>query len=272
MPAAGDRLAGYLIEDALGEGGMGVVFRARRVADGAAVALKVMRADLASDERHRRRFRREARAAAEVRHPHLVGLIETGEADGHWFIAMRLVDGMTLRQRIGAQGPLAVADLVQLALEVAAGLEALHDAGIVHRDVKPSNILIDSRGSAALADFGLARADRYSAITEPGQVLGTLDYIAPELIRGEEPSPASDLYGLGCVLFEGLTGAPPFGGRSFFEVGMGHLEDQPPDPRARRPELPRAVAETVLAALAKDPGERPPTASAFARELAVSEP
>lgn len=270
LPAAGERFGGYLIEIALGQGGMGTVFRARREADGAAVALKVMRAELGDDERQRRRFRREARAAAAVRHPNLVGVVEAGEVEGHAFIAMRLIEGGSLAQQLARRGPLVLADLARLADDVTAGLAALHAAGIVHRDIKPSNILIDPGGTAALADFGLARADRYSAITEPGQVVGTLDYLAPELIRGAAPSPASDCYALACVLYEALTGAPPFGGRSFFEVGIGHLEDAPADPRNQRSDVPPAAARMLLAALAKEPSARP-AARALAAGLAGAE-
>ena len=259
----GDAFGEYLVDEPLGQGGMGFVFRAVRE-DGAVVALKVLKPGLVADEHATRRFAREARAAAEVVHPHLIDVIDAGDVDGTGFLAMRHVAGGSLDERIREHGPLPVEATTQLAAEVASALDALHAAGFVHRDVKPSNILLDDERGALLTDFGLVKRSDYSLLTSPGQTLGTLDYIAPELLRGAQPGPACDLYALGCVVFECLAGMPPFGGRDVFEVGMAHLGDRPPDPCAERDDAPPELSQRVLAALAKRPEERPPSATAYA--------
>jgi serine/threonine-protein kinase len=220
-----------------------------------------------ADEHATRRFAREARAASEVAHPHLIDVIEAGDVDGTAFLAMHYVAGRSLDDRLAERGPLPVADTVRLAAEVGGALDALGAAGFVHRDVKPSNILLDAQRGALLTDFGLAKRSDSTLLTSPGQMLGTLDYIAPELLRGAEPGPASDLYALGCVIFECLAGTPPFGGRNVFEVGMAHLGDRPPDPCHGRDEAPPGLSRAVLAALAKRPEERPPSATAYAQLL-----
>jgi serine/threonine protein kinase len=272
MPAAlevGHRLGPYRIEARLGQGGMGVVFRARH-ADGRVVALKVLRDELTADGAYKRRLAREARAAAEVDHPNLAQVLEAGEADGRVYLAVRYVDGRSLAERLRAEGPLPVADLVRLAADVGAGLDALHRRGIVHRDVKPANILLGADGTAVLGDFGLAKGRAYTVLTKPGQVLGTIDYLAPELIRGEPAGPPSDLYALGCVLFECIAGAPPFAGRGILRIGMAHLEEEPGDPAAGRTDIAPDVAWTVRQALAKDPARRPTNATALARMLRLA--
>ena len=273
MPAAlevGHRLGPYRIEARLGQGGMGIVFRALHDGDGRTVALKVLRDELSADDTFKRRLAREARAAAEVDHPNLAPVLEAGEADGRVYLAIRYVEGRSLAGRLLADGPLPLADLVRLAAEVGAGLDALHDRGIVHRDVKPANILLGSDGAAVLGDFGLAKGRAYTVLTRPGQVLGTLDYLAPELIRGEPAGPLSDLYALGCVLFECVAGAPPFAGRGVLRAGMAHLEEEPGDPARERADVPPSVSWTVRQALAKDPARRPPSAAALARMLRLA--
>ena len=262
----GDAFGEYVIDGQLGEGGMGVVFRAIRE-DGAVVALKVIKPGLVADEKTARRFAREARAASEVDHRHLIDLLDAGEVDGIGYLAMRYVAGKSLDDRIQAGGPLPIEDTTRIVAEIASALDALHAAGLVHRDVKPSNILLDVERGALLTDFGLAKRRDYSMLTAPGQMLGTLDYIAPEMLRGEEPGPSADLYALGCVVFECLAGEPPFGGKSMFEVGMAHLGDQPPDPCAGRLDAPPALSETALRALAKEPSARPPSATVYAEML-----
>ena len=262
----GDMLAGYRLEEQVGEGGMGLVFRATRVEDGREVALKVLKLELADDLIFQHRFNQEARAAAEVREPHLVPILEAAEAGGRHYLAVDFVHGGSLSDRLAGSGPLAGADTVRLVEEVAAGLEALHAAGIVHRDIKPQNILFDDEGTAMLTDFGLAKGRAYTVLTKPGQVIGTLVYLAPELIRGSPASPASDVYGLGCVAFECVAGGAPFSDYSLLEVGMAHLEEEPPDPVANRADLPPALGAAVLTALAKDPESRP-AAGAYAEGL-----
>jgi serine/threonine protein kinase len=270
MLEAGRRLGPYRLEARLGEGGMGVVFRAVRDRDGRTVALKVLRDELNDDDAYKRRLAREARAAATVEHPNLARVLEAGEADGRCYLAVRYVDGRSLAERLRADGPLALPELLRLAAEVGGALDALHGHGIVHRDVKPANILLAADGGAVLADFGLAKGRAYTVLTTPGQVLGTLDYLAPELIRREPAGPMSDLYALGCVAFECLAGAPPFAGRGVLRVGLAHLEEEPGDPGAGRAEVPPAVSWVVRQALAKDPQRRPPSATAFARMLRLA--
>jgi serine/threonine-protein kinase len=262
----GDAFGEFVIDGQLGEGGMGIVFRAIRE-DGDVVALKVIKPGLVADEKTARRFAREARAAGEVDHPHLIDVLDAGDIDGIGYLAMRYVPGKSLDDRIQANGPLAVEDTMRIVTEIASALDALHAAGLVHRDVKPSNILLDEERGALLTDFGLAKRRDYSMLTAPGQMLGTLDYIAPEMLRGEEPGPRADLYALGCVVFECLAGRPPFGGLSMFEVGMAHLGDVPADPCTDRSDTPPALSEVVLRALAKEPSERPASATQYAEML-----
>jgi serine/threonine-protein kinase len=263
----GDTLGPYRIESPLGEGGMGIVFRARRE-DGLEVALKVLKVELGGDLMFQHRFRQEARAAAEVENPHLVAIIETAEADGRHYIASAYVSGGSLADRLEG-GALSPADAVEVVAGVAAGLDALHSATVVHRDVKPSNVLFDGDGRAMLTDFGLAKGRAYTVLTRPGQVLGTLDYLAPELIRGEPASPASDIYALGCVAYECVAGRAPFSDRSVFEVGLAHLEETADDPAPDAPVLSAAI----MTALEKDTAERPAKAGEYAASLraAVSE-
>jgi serine/threonine-protein kinase len=249
---------------------MGLVFRAVREPDGQVVALKVLRFQLSADETYRRRFVHEARAAQAVRHKHLVPILGAGEAEGRSYLAVGFVDGRTLEARLRTDGPLPVPDLVHVIAHVAAGLDALHQAGIVHRDVKPSNVLLDANGDAALTDFGLAKGRAYTVLTSPGQVLGTLDYLAPEIVRGQDATPASDIYGLGCVAFECAAGRAPFADRSLLEVTRALLDEEPADPCAERPDAPQGLGWAILQALAKEPEKRPPTATAYAHMLALA--
>jgi serine/threonine protein kinase len=249
---------------------MGIVFRAVGDRDGRTVALKVLRDELCQDQAYRRRLAREARAAAEVDHPNLAGVLEAGEADGRSYLAVRYVDGRSLAGLLRTDGPLALPRLLRLAAEVGAGLDALHRRGLVHRDVKPANIMLAGDGTAVLCDLGLAKGLAYTVLTRPGQVLGTVDYLAPELIGGEPAGPASDLYALGCVLFECIAGAPPFAGRGLLRIGMAHLQEEPGDPAAARADIPPAVSWTVRQALAKNPGRRPPSGTAFSRMLRLA--
>jgi serine/threonine protein kinase len=258
--AAAKRLGDYELEAELGQGAVGTVYRARG-ADGRLVALKLLRPALGEDVAFRGRFAHEARVAQEVRHRHLVAVLELAEDDSRPYLVLEYLSGGSLSDRL-ERGALGLDEAVRLVAEVAAGLDALHAAGIVHRDVKPSNVMLREDGSAALTDFGLAKGAAYTVLTRPGQVLGTLDYLAPELVRGEPATPASDLYALGCVTFECLTGKPPFADRSLFGIGTAHLEDEPPDIG-----LSPDVSWAVLRALAKDPSARPPTATAYAHLL-----
>jgi serine/threonine protein kinase len=261
--ADAQRVGEYELEERLGEGAIGTVYQAR-AADGRLVALKQLKPELASDDAFRRRFDHEIRAAQAVTHRHLVAVLEHGEADSGPYLVLEYVGGGSLSDRL-ERGALGMDETVGLVAEVAAGLDVLHTVGIVHRDVKPSNVMLREDGSAALADFGLAKGAAYTVLTRPGQVLGTLDYLAPELVRGEPATPASDIYALGCVTFECLAGRPPFADRSLFGIGTAHLEDEPPD-IGPSPE----VSWAVLRALAKDPAARPPTATTYAHLLSAS--
>jgi serine/threonine-protein kinase len=263
----GDTLGGYKLEEALGEGGMGLVFRALRAEDGREVALKVLKIELAGDLVFQHRFRQEARAAAEVHDPHLVPIIEAAEADGRHYLAVDYVPGGSLGDRITQSTTLGIDELVKVITEVAAGLDALHGAGIIHRDIKPQNILFGADGTAMLTDFGLAKGPAYTVLTKPGQVMGTLDYLAPELIRGEPATPLTDVYALGCLAFECAVGKAPFADKGLFEVGLAHLEEPPPNPSVARPELSPAMAAALLSALEKDPSQRPASAGALAEAL-----
>ncbi|HJP65608.1 MAG TPA: serine/threonine-protein kinase [Actinomycetota bacterium] len=265
----GDVLGSYRIDAVLGEGAVGRVFRATRSSDGLIVALKVLKATLAVDETFRRRFAHEARAAQEVQDRHLVPILEAGEDEGRSFLAVAFIDGPTLDARLAA-GPMSSEEIVRTAGGIASGLDALHAAGLVHRDIKPANVMLTADGAAMLTDFGLAKGPAYTVLTRPGQVVGTLDYLAPELIKGQAATPATDRYAMGCVVYECVAGHPPFAGKGVLEIGMAHLDEEPSDPLAERPDLPPGLAWAVTQALAKEPDERPPTAKAYANMLSVA--
>jgi serine/threonine protein kinase len=259
----------YAIDRLLGEGGMGRVFEATGP-DGTRVALKLVKADLARDETLRRRFQREARIAQTVRHPNVVPLIATGEHEGIPFMAQRFIDGLTLDEKLQRDGVLDTAGAVRICMDVAAGLEALWAAGMVHRDVKPANILLDSSGQAFITDFGLAKNTQGSLLTRAGQALGSMDYMAPEQIRGDDLTAAADVYGLGCVMYECMCGQPPFAEVKGMRILWAHLQEQPPDPCELRSDIPPQFGRTLLLALEKDPDDRPASAGEYARMLAAA--
>jgi serine/threonine-protein kinase len=269
LATPGRRLGTYRLEEALGEGAAGVVFRAR-TADGEPAAVKVLRAEHANDEVLRARFGREARLAREIESAHVVPILELGEVDGVAFLVMPFYERGSLARRLREGGALGLDETVRLAAELGRGLDALHARGIVHRDVKPSNVLVADDGAAALADFGLARTADSTRLTEEGQPVGTPHYLAPELIEGREATRASDVYALGCVLHECLVGAPPFAGRALAEIAFAHLAEPPPAAHELRPELPAEVGTALRSALAKNPSERPTTGTALARLLHVA--
>jgi serine/threonine-protein kinase len=267
-PEPGAHVGPYRVVRPLGEGAMGIVFEAVREPEGETVALKVLRPELASDEVFRQRFVHEARAAGEVRHRYLVPIVDDGEADSRPYLAVGFVRGRSLEQRFD-EGPLRMRDVVRVIAHVGSALDALHAAGLVHRDVKPANVMLDEAGSALLTDFGLAKGRAYTVLTRPGMVMGTLDYLAPELVRGQEATPATDLYALGGVAYEAVAGRPPFGDVSMFELATAALNRTPEDPTRERTDAPPGVAFAILRALAKDPSERPPTGTAFANMLSI---
>jgi len=268
LETPGTQIGAYKLLQQIGEGGMGTVFMAEQTEPvQRKVALKVIKLELAADKLYQQRFLHEARAAAEIEHQHLVNVLDVGEDKGRQYLAMPLMEGHTLEDRIAADGPLPIADTVRLAEQVGAGLDALHAAEVIHRDIKPSNIMLAPDGSASLTDFGLAKGTGYSRLTQPGQIVGTLDYLAPERIRGEDASPASDVYALGCVIFEAVSGNAPFGHKSIMQVAFAHLEETPPDPCAARTDAPAGFSDAVLAGLEKVPGARPASAGAYAAAL-----
>jgi eukaryotic-like serine/threonine-protein kinase len=264
----GERVAQYVLTATLGEGATGVVYRAR-AHDGADVALKVLRPERSPDDEARARFARELRLVTGLDLPHVVPILAVGEHEGVQFLVMPLYERGSLAARLRERGTLGVAETAALAAQLGRGLDALHERGILHRDVKPSNVLLDG-DDALLADFGLARAADSTRVTEDGQLLGTPHYLAPELIEGRDATRASDVYALGCVLYECLTGAPPFAGRAAAEIGFAHLVETPVDPAERRQGVPAEAGAAVLSALEKDPEARPTSSTALARMLHVA--
>jgi serine/threonine-protein kinase len=246
---------------------MGKVYRATGP-DGQPVALKLVKEDFARDQTFRRRFSREARIAQTVKHPNVVPVVDTGEQDGIPYMAAALIEGESLDDKLKREGPLDVATAVRVATDVSAGLEALWAAGMVHRDIKPANILLDRNGTAYITDFGLAKDTQGSLLTLPGQALGSMDYMSPEQIRGEQVSAASDIYALGCVMYESVCGRPPFADVQGMRILWAHLQDQPPDPTQLRNDLPPAFGRTLMVALEKDQAKRPVSAGEYVRMLA----
>jgi serine/threonine protein kinase len=253
----GTVFAGHRIESQVGRGGMGVVYRARHCRLDRLAALKVIAPDLLEDPAARERFREEAVVAASLEHPNIVPVHDAGEADGIAYLAMRYVRGTDLALLVRGLDPLGPARAAEIVARVAGALDCLHDAGYVHRDVKPRNVLIARDGHVYLTDFGLARSVAGDAgATRAGQWVGTVDYVAPEQIRGLGAGPRADVYGLGCVLFFALTGCAPFDGETPAARLWAHLHEPPPAPSRLRPGLPSALDEAVVRALAKDPADR----------------
>ncbi len=262
-PRPGAYVGPYRIESELGVGGMGRVYKAQGP-DGQLVALKMVKADLASDTVFRKRFEREARIATQVTHRHVVPVLDTGEHEGIPYLTQRYVGSGSLADRL-EQGPLDVPTALRICAETAAGLDALCEHGLVHRDVKPGNVLLDEHDTAYITDFGLAKDSQGSVLTRPGQALGSLDYMAPEQIRGEAVAGSADVYALACVMVECLTGIPPFGDRQGMRILWAHLQDDPPDPSVKHPELPSELGAVIVRAMQKEPQARPQTAGEFAR-------
>ena len=258
----------YALLDLLGAGGMAEVFLARDRILGRDLALKVLREDYAEDADFVSRFQREAISAAALNHRHVVQVYDQGRAeDGRLYIAMEHVPGGSLKDLIAWRGPLDPAEAARLASQVAEALGAAHERGIVHRDVKPQNVLIDEAGDAKVADFGIALAASTSTTSGTNRVFGTASYMSPEQAMGERVGPASDLYSLGVVLYEMLTGVVPFEAEGALATAMKHVTDQPVPPRERDPSVPEAMEALVMGLLAKDPEDRCGSALELAEDL-----
>src|SRR3954452_25305003 len=259
------QLDSYRIEGIVGVGRMGVVYLATDRITGLAVALKVLREDIGIDPVYRERFRREGNLLAALEHPHIIPIHGMGECDGELYIATRLVS-TTLRGAILA-GPLRLEFAMTALTAVAAALDAAHAAGVVHRDVKPANVLLAPGPQVYLGDFGLARDPDGVALTAPGQVLGTIDYMAPELLDGERVGPATDIYGLACLAYETLTGTVPYLRDTDAATMYAHIVEPPPSACSRRGDLPRALDVAQCRGMSKDPDDRPPSAGAFVVDM-----
>src|SRR3954454_5066337 len=246
----------FRLEEQVGSGGMSSVYRAFDPTLERHVAIKLMHRDISNDADQLERFRREARAVAQLNHPHVVTVIDAGEDDGNPFIVFEYVEGETLKDRIRRLGRLPVAEAVAYAVEIGRALECAHSHLLVHRDVKPQNVLIDADGRAKVTDFGIARSLEAQGLTATGRVLGTTDYVSPEQALGHEVTAQSDIYSLGIVLYEMLTGEAPFQADTQVAVAMKHVREPLPDVQRRRPEISAALARVVERATAKETQNR----------------
>jgi eukaryotic-like serine/threonine-protein kinase len=265
----GELIAGrYELEELVGTGGMSSVYRAHDRLLERDVALKVLHEGLTGQGDHVERFRREARAVAQLSHPNIVTVIDRGEQDARQFIVFEFVPGENLKQLVGRTGPLPEREAIRLALQVARALAFAHGQGLVHRDVKPQNVLLTDEGRAKVTDFGIARSlDVAGGLTQTGTVMGTSDYISPEQARGSQVDELSDVYSLGAVLYELLTGELPFSGDNFVAVAMKHINEPPPSVRERRPDVSPRLDAAVRRAMAKSPGDRFRSMEELAGEL-----
>jgi serine/threonine protein kinase len=268
-PVTGELVANrYELLEVVGTGGMSSVYRALDTLLERHVALKVLHPHYGDDAEYVERFRREARSVAQLSHPNIVTVIDRGESDGAQYIVFEFIDGESLKQLVDRSGPLPARRAIELGLQMAEALAFAHQHGLVHRDVKPQNVLINGDGEAKVTDFGIARSlDVEHGVTQTGTVLGTSNYLSPEQARGQAVTPATDVYSLGVVLFEVLTGEVPFPGESFVAVAMKHINEPPPPLLEKRPDVPVRLVYAIERALAKDPADRFPSMDAFAAEL-----
>ena len=263
--AIGDQLGRYRLEEFVGRGGLGIVYRARSD-DGTHVAVKIMRSHLAEDSVFIKRFAREARHARSVSHPHLVPVLEAGQAGSmHPYIVMPYVEGGTLADRIAEKGVLDLGETVTVTSQVASALAALHAVELVHRDIKPANVLMSDRG-AVVTDFGLARGRADTVLTRMGVAPGTPSYMAPELLLGQPATAASDTYALACLAYACIAGEPPYAGQPL----RARMQGPPSAPAQWRSDVPADVGMAILHALNHDPSARPRTPIAFASMLSVA--
>src|SRR3954451_2001244 len=269
----GQVFAGHRIEAEAGRGGMGVVYVATHLALNRRVALKLIAPDLAADEGFRERFKQESMTAASIDHPNVIPIYHAGEEDGKLYITMRYVDGTDLRAMIARDGKVEARQAAEIVSQVAAALDAAHKSGLLHRDVKPANVLIGEAGQAYLTDFGLTKhAGSKSGLTKTGMFVGTLDYIAPEQLQGGPVDARVDVYALGCVLYQSLTGTVPFPRDSEPAKIWAHMQDEPPPIVPSHPDVPAQFEQVVRRAMAKKPDDRYPSAGDLGRAaLAAAE-
>src|SRR5256714_9121023 len=246
----------YRLGSKLGSGGMSTVYLARDETLQRWVAVKVMHREMSAQPDQLERFRREARAVAQLSHPNVVAVIDAGEDGGYPYIVLEYVEGETLKQRIDRLGRLPVDEAAAYGIEVGRGLAAAHAQRLIHRDVKPQNVLIDADGRAKVTDFGIARSLESDGLTKTGRVLGTTDYVSPEQAMGHDVDPRSDIYSLGVLLFESLSGEPPFKAETVVGVAMKHVNDPMPDIQAPRTDASAALARVVERSTSKDPDKR----------------
>src|ERR1700730_14990030 len=242
----------YRILRKLGTGGMANVYLAEDEVLGRRVAIKILNDRHAGDEQFVERFRREEKNAAALSHPNIVAIYDRGEAEGTYYIAMEYLEGRSLKELIVSRGPAPVPVAIDYARQILSALRFAHRNGIVHRDIKPHNVLVDSEGRVKVTDFGIARAGAASQMTEAGSIVGTAQYLSPEQARGTAVDQRSDIYSLGIVLYELLTGSVPFTGDTPVEIAMKHLSAAPEPPSAKRADIPHSLDMLVLRALAKD--------------------
>jgi serine/threonine protein kinase len=272
MLSRGSTFAGYEVDGVVGAGGIGILYRARQVRLDRPVALKLVESGLARDPVVRERLRREARSVAALEHPNVAPLYEAGEHDGTVFIVTRWVDGIDLGNVLLNEGPMHAGRAGWIAAQIASALDVAHEKGLVHRDVKPSNVILTDEDHVYLTDLGLAkRAGTAPGLTAVDQVLATIDYVAPELIEGSEPDARADVYSLGCVLFAMLMGEPPFADQKGGMAKMwAHVNAEPLSVAERRADVPVALEEVMMSAMAKAPESRPSAAAFRAAVLDVA--
>src|SRR5690349_21184672 len=258
----------YELEELVGTGGMSSVFRAHDRLLDRKVALKILHQQYSGDDDYVERFKREARSVAALSHPNIVTVIDRGEHGDRQFIVFEYIDGGNLKRLIERRGPAPVASALELAIQIARGLAFAHQQGLIHRDVKPQNVLLNGDGRAKVTDFGIARSlNVQHGMTQTGTVLGTSDYIAPEQAQGQRVDEHSDIYSLGVVLYELLTSEVPFPGENFVAVAMRHINESPPSIRDKRPDVSPRLEAAVQRAMAKRPEDRFQTMADFCREL-----
>ena len=258
----------YELEEVIGQGGMSTVYKAHDSLLERNVALKVLHQQYNEDEDFVERFKHEARSVAQLQHPNIVTVIDRGEEDGRQYIVFEFIDGENLKELVVRKGRLDVRDALEIAHEIARGLAFAHESGLIHRDVKPQNVLLNGDGRAKVTDFGIARSlDVEHGVTQTGTILGTSNYIAPEQATGQPVDAHTDVYSLGIVLYEMITGELPFPGESFVAIAMKHIQEPSPNVLDVRGDVPLRVASMIDRALEKDPEHRFPTMDAFAAEI-----